>query len=204
MRRPGRAVADGRRRRTTSRRRSPTLGAAARAQDAAATAMTARARRGSRSPARRATAWDAIGTAAGGRRSRRSTSSPNSRSSSRARQTATRAFWDSADNVHRRRHPPHTRPCPPATRSMRQVEEADAIAAPHRRRARPCRRADRRVFRLRRRPGGQRDRAARPQQRPLDDRGRRHLAVRAAYPRHLRPAARLDRARRRGASRWTI
>ena len=41
-------------------------------------------------------------------------------------------------------------------------------------------------------PGRQRDRAARPQQRPLDHRRRRHLAVRAAHPRDLRPAAGLD------------
>ena len=40
------------------------------------------------------------------------------------------------------------------------------------------------------RPARQRDRAARSQQRALDDRGRTHLAIRAAYPRHLRPSAR--------------
>ena len=74
----------------------------------------------------------------------------------------------------------------------------------HRRGARPCRRADRRVLRQRRRAGRQRDRAARPQQRPLDDRGRGHLAVRAAHPRDLRPAARLDRADRAAARRWKI
>ena len=39
----------------------------------------------------------------------------------------------------------------------------------------------------------QRARAARPQQRPLDDRRRRDVAVRAAHPGDLRAAARLDR-----------
>ena len=49
------------------------------------------------------------------------------------------------------------------------------------------------LFLLRRRVAGrQRARAARPQLGPLDDRGRRDLAVRAAHPGDLRARARLD------------
>ena len=49
------------------------------------------------------------------------------------------------------------------------------------------------LFLMRRRPARrQRARAARPQQRPLDDRGRGDLAVRAARPGDLRPGARRD------------
>ena len=52
--------------------------------------------------------------------------------------------------------------------------------------------------------GGQRDGPAGPQQRPLDDRGRPHLAVRTASPRHPRPAARRSVAGRARARRWRI
>ena len=62
-----------------------------------------------------------------------------------------------------------------------------------RRRARPCRRAGRGDVRARRgrrrQAGGQRDRAPRPQFRPLDQRRRPNLPVRAAYSRDL-PAGR--------------
>ena len=58
----------------------------------------------------------------------------------------------------------------------------------------PVRHADRRAVPAARRVAGrQRARAARPQLRPLDDRGRRDLAVRAAHPGDLRARARLDR-----------
>ncbi len=67
----------------------------------------------------------------------------------------------------------------------------------------PRRDADRRAVPAPRRiPRRQRAGAARPQQRPLDHRGRRDLAVRAAHPRHLRAGARAPprRSRRR---RWS-
>ena len=99
----------------------------------------------------------------------------------------------------RRQRPPRRHPPPldrPAARDRLGAGRGGARRRRrHRRSARPCRRPHRRVLRQRRRPGRQRDRPARPQQRPLDDRGRLHLAVRTAHPRHLRPAARLDRAR---------
>ena len=61
----------------------------------------------------------------------------------------------------------------------------------------PDRHADRRAVPHARRPARrQRAGAARPQQRPLDDRGRRDLAVRAAHPGDLRPRPRLDRGAR--------
>ena len=65
----------------------------------------------------------------------------------------------------------------------------------------PDRHADRRAVPDARRPARrQRARAARPQQRPLDDRGRRDVAVRAAHPGDLRPAtsASTERARADG------
>ena len=54
------------------------------------------------------------------------------------------------------------------------------------------RRADHRVLRRRRAADRQRDGAARPQLRPLDDRGRRDQPVREPPARDPRPAARLD------------
>ena len=114
------------------------------------------------------------------------------------------AFWDSPAKRPSRRHPAHARPFPAAPpsppRSRQRAPAALAIAE-----------ALGHVgvltvefFASRRRPGRQRDRAARAQQRPLDDRRRRHLAVRAAHPRDLRPAAGLDRLDRGVVRRWTI
>ena len=161
----------------------------------AATAMTARARPGSAPPARPQAAWDAIGgepavAEAGVDLRRRILGHPRPLGGWRATHSGIRRATTT------RRHPPPLDRSRRRRRSRAQVEEARRAAHRHRRGARPCRRADRRVLRLRRRPGRQRDRAARPQQRPLDDRGRRDLAVRAAHPRHLRPAAGLDRAHR--------
>ena len=177
--------------------------AAAGAQEPAATATTARARPGSATPARRARR---------GTRSARSPRlpkprvdfAPNFRSSLARSADGDTRFWDRAAQRPRRRHPA------PLDRARRRIDRGAGatrrVRSPraHRRGARPCRRADGRILRLRRRARGQRDRAARPQQRPLDDRGRRDLAVRAAYPRHLRPAARADRRWSAARSRWTI
>ena len=152
-----------------------------------ASAMTARARRGSATPARRAAAWDAIGGRPAVAEAAMHFAAEFSVMVARAADGDS-AVWPVSRNIHdggilRRSRSRRAR------RSRRRSREATRIARAHRRRARPCRRADRRILRLRRRPGGQRDRAARPQQRPLDDRGRGDLAVRAAYPRDLRPAA---------------
>ena len=104
-------------------------------------------------------------------------------------------FWDSPDNVHRdgilRTSTVPRRPVVAA-----QVEEARTAAAAIAEALGHVGVLTVEFFASRRRPGRQRDRAARPQQRPLDHRGRLHFAVRAAHPRHLRPSARLDRARR--------
>ena len=126
-------------------------------------------------------------------RSASSPSSARSRSSRRAALDGALAAYDPAENVHRDGIL-HTSTVPAA------ISPADRRGgAPqrlrHPRGARLCRRHRRRVLRARRRLAArQRDRAARPQFRPLDRGGLRRLAVRAAYPRHRRPAAR--RARR--------
>ena len=109
------------------------------------------------------------------------------------------AFWDSPENPHRGRHPPPLDRARAATPSRGAGRRGARRGAADRRGARPCRRDDGGIFRERRRAACQRDRAARPQQRPLDDRGRGHLAIRAAHPRDLRPAARRDRVRRAAA-----
>ena len=80
----------------------------------------------------------------------------------------------------RRRVPP---PRGAARRGHGPGRHADGGAVPHARR--PARR--------------QRACAAGPQQRPLDDRGRGDLAVRAAHPGDLRPGSRLDGGPRAGA-----
>jgi phosphoribosylaminoimidazole carboxylase PurE protein len=99
------------------------------------------------------------------------------------------ACFDPAENVHRNGIL-HTSTVPglhhPTRRRMRpQGRRTDPLHA------RLCRRHRHRVLRARRwQPDRQRDGAARPQFRPLDGSGLRHLAVRAAYPRRGRPAAR--------------
>ena len=97
------------------------------------------------------------------------------------------------------------RPERPRRRDPRRVGRAGARPGRCRRlrrRDRPCagrgdgpvRHADRRAVPAARRVAGrQRARAAGPQLRPLDDRGRGDLAVRAAHPGDLRARARLDR-----------
>ena len=167
-----------------------------------ATAMTARARPGSARPTRpkppgmRSAASPRLPKPA-------SISRPNFRSSSRAGRTAAHAFWDSPDNVHRDGIL-RTSTVPSSAVVAAQVEEARKAAAGIAEALGHVGVLTVEFFASRRRAGRQRDRAARPQQRPLDDRGRLHLAVRAAHPRHLRPAARLDRARRVVGARWTI
>ena len=81
-------------------------------------------------------------------------------------------------------------------RSRRAAQE---LADPPRDRARRRRHPDRRAVPARRwRARRERARPAGPQQRPLDDRGRRDEPVRAAHPGDLRPAARRSgRPRRR-------
>jgi hypothetical protein len=165
-----------------------------------------------RSPKRRRRAWEAIGGEPAVAEPA-STSPPNSRSSSRAGRRASTPSGTRPQRSSRRHPAPLDRAAgdPIERRSRKRARRRRA----HRRSARPCRRADGRILRLRRRAGGQRDRAARPQQRPLDDRGR-HLAVRAAHPRDLRPAAgrhragrargddgQSDRRRRRAGPSWS-
>ena len=202
-RRPRRAVARGRqpRRRRRGRRRARRCRSCSRP---AATAMTARARPGSARPTKREAAWDAIGgepaVAEAGVDFRR-------RILGHRRALGGRPHTPSGtarDNVHRDGIlRTLDRPC----RRPRSPRRSRKRATPRPRIAEALGHVGVltvEFFASRRRPGRQRDRAARPQQRPLDDRGRRHLAVRAAHPRHLRPAARLDRARRRRRRRWTI
>ncbi len=88
--------------------------------------------------------------------------------------------------------------CRRRPRSRCMPAAATALADQGGRSARPCRRVDAGILRHSRWAALQRNGAARPQQRPLDDRGRPRLAVRKPYPRRLRPAAgidRIDRAR---------
>ena len=104
-------------------------------------------------------------------------------------------FWDSPDNIHRDGIlRTSTVPSSPAVAA--QVEEARKAAAAIAETLGHVGVLTVEFFASSGRAGRQRDRAARAQQRPLDHRGRLHLAVRTAHPRHLRSPARLDSARR--------
>ena len=106
------------------------------------------------------------------------------------------------------------RPERPRRRDPRRIRGARARLGPASRRAPPrsggagggdgpCGTLTVELFLMRRRVAGrQRARAARPQLGPLDDRGRRDLAVRAAHPGDLRAGARLD-GRARARPRWS-
>ena len=198
LRRARRAVARGRRPRRR-RRRGRRARRCRSCSRPAASAMTARARPGSARAGRGATPP--------GTRSARSRRSPKPAvdfvaefSVIVARWADGRhAFWDSPAERAWRRHPPPLDRARAATPSRSQVAEAREAALRIAEALGHVGVLTVEFFATRRRPDGQRDRAARPQQRPLDDRGRGHLAVRAAHPRDLRPAARLDRARRRAA-----
>ena len=148
-----------------------------------------------------ATARRPGGRSAARRASSRASSPSSARSRWWRRATADGAFaaYDLCDNEPPRPHP-RRHPRPGRASRATTEREAIAIAERDRRGARLCRRAGGRDVRRprRRRASGrrQRDRAAGPQFRPLDDRGRRDLAVRAACPRRLRLAARLAGAPR--------
>ena len=105
------------------------------------------------------------------------------------RATATRASGRSSRTCTR------TGSCAPRARPRRDAPQAEAEEYAHAapRRARLRRRAGARALRRRRRAARERVRAARPQHRPLDDRGRRDEPVREPPARDPRPAARLDR-----------
>ena len=137
-------------------------------------------------------AWDAIGSEpaiaeAGDRLRRRILGDPRALGGRRAMR-----FWDCPENDHEdgilRRS---TVPCGDAVAA--QVDEARAAALRIAEALGHVGVLTVEFFASADGPAGQRDRAAGPQQRPLDDRGRGHLAVRAAHPRDLRPAAGPDR-----------
>ena len=168
----------------------------------AATAMTARARPGSARAATSEAAWGAIGEEPAVAEAGVDFVAEFSVIVARW-EDGRHSFWDSPENEHgegilRR----STVPCGDAI--ALQVAEAREAALRIAEALGHVGVLTVEFFASRDGPGRQRDRAARPQQRPLDDRGRRHLAVRAAHPRDLRPSARLDRARRPRRGRWTI
>ena len=112
--------------------------------------MTARARRGSDRAGRRGRRLGAIGERACVAEGGVSTSTPNSRSSSPLGATASHACLGlAAQNDHERRHPAPLDRAVRRRSSRRQVAEAREAARADRRGARPCRRADGRIFRQR-------------------------------------------------------
>ena len=120
-----------------------------------------------------------------------STFERNSRAARAAAPTATTAAGIRAENVHQGGILARST-VPAAAAVVGQFAEARALAE-DRRGARLCRRARLRILRRRRRPGVQRDGAARPQLRALDDRGRaspassRTISARSAACRWARP-----------------
>ena len=173
-----------------STRRSREIGTPGDPQDPRASAMTARARRGIATPPMprpRGTR----SAAAGGARRRSSTSRASSRCSSRARDDgAVVRYRDAPRERPRGRHPAHAPPLP----APPEVAGAGGRGAPRWPRGSPTALdyvgvLTLRILRHRRRPGVQRDGAARAQFGPLDDRGRGDHPVREPYPRDLRPAA---------------
>ena len=142
-----------------------------------------------------------LGRARGARRAVRAAARAGARLRARAVGRRRRATWPGAPSPSRRRRTAtiagilveSVAPAPSPVERGRG-RGGDRAGGAHRHGARPRRHPDRRAVpparRLARR---QRARAAGPQQRPLDDRGRGDQPVRAAHPGDLRPAARVAR-----------
>ena len=182
------------------RRRAPSARPPAPAQGRRSAATTAAARSGSPTPAELDGAWTRLGRPAGTRRSSPSASSTSRRS---CRSSSPRGL-DGADAPVPGRAQRPRRAGSSSSRSRRRRSRRTSPTGPPRSAAGLAAAMDLcgtltvELFLLARRLARrQRARAARPQQRPLDDRGRRDLAVRAAHPGDLRARPRVDRRRSR-------